>query len=192
MRGAVVAALAALAGACGHAEAQVTQVKLGLAAHNTPVWGDRRAEDEGGVNFSAQLNFQPIAALSFIGAPRPYLFASLNSDGNTNFGGGGLAWRVPLAGAWAIEPGLGYVVHDGATENPFASADPRAPAYSRENLLLGSQDLWQTSLALSRTLGEKWSAELYWEHLSHGQILGDGRNQGLDNVGLRVGYALGE
>ncbi len=29
-----------------------------------------------------------------------------------------------------------------------------------------------------------------YEHLSHGQILGDGRNQGLDNIGLRVSYSF--
>jgi lipid A 3-O-deacylase len=31
-----------------------------------------------------------------------------------------------------------------------------------------------------------------FEHLSHGQILGKGRNQGIDNVGVRVIYRLGE
>lgn len=30
--------------------------------------------------------------------------------------------------------------------------------------------------------------QLYWEHMSHGQILDEGRNQGLDYVGLRFLY----
>jgi lipid A 3-O-deacylase len=32
---------------------------------------------------------------------------------------------------------------------------------------------------------------LIYEHLSHGQILGNGRNQGLDTLGLRVAYRFG-
>ena len=30
--------------------------------------------------------------------------------------------------------------------------------------------------------------QFYWEHMSHGQILDSGRNQGLDYVGLRFSY----
>ena len=29
-----------------------------------------------------------------------------------------------------------------------------------------------------------------YEHLSHGQVLGNGRNQGIDNIGLRVSYTF--
>lgn len=188
MRTIFAAALAAVAGAGDQAHAAIDQLKIGVTAHNTPLFGERQAEDERGANVSAQVNFAAIEALSFLGAPRPYLNVSLNLDGNTNFGGGGLAWRIPVGSGWAVEPALGYVIHDGAKENPYASADPRAPAYSRETVLFGSQDLWQSSVAISRRVGESWSAEFYYEHLSHGQILGTGRNQGLDNFGLRLGY----
>jgi lipid A 3-O-deacylase len=30
-----------------------------------------------------------------------------------------------------------------------------------------------------------------FQHLSHGQILGDGRNQGVDQIGIRLGYQFG-
>jgi lipid A 3-O-deacylase len=35
-------------------------------------------------------------------------------------------------------------------------------------------------------MGENWGLQLQYDHLSHGQILGNGRNQGLDNIGVRV------
>jgi lipid A 3-O-deacylase len=41
-------------------------------------------------------------------------------------------------------------------------------------------------------LDSPWMVQGYYEHLSHGQILGEGRNQGLDEFGIRVGYRVGE
>lgn len=35
---------------------------------------------------------------------------------------------------------------------------------------------------------DRAAMQLYWEHMSHGQILDEGRNQGLDYVGLRFLY----
>jgi lipid A 3-O-deacylase len=54
--------------------------------------------------------------------------------------------------------------------------------------LLGSRDLFRTTFALEREFGDRVAAQLYWQHMSHGQILDRGRNQGLDYVGLRFSY----
>ena len=36
--------------------------------------------------------------------------------------------------------GVGYVVHDGELNNPFASGDPQAQVFSADHVLLGSRD----------------------------------------------------
>jgi lipid A 3-O-deacylase len=53
-------------------------------------------------------------------------------------------------------------------------------------VLLGSRDLFRTSLALTWDLSESFAVQGIYEHLSHGQILGSGRNQGLDEIGVRA------
>jgi len=60
--------------------------------------------------------------------------------------------------------------------------------FQDENLLLGSEDLFRTSLAINRELRDGWGVQFIFEHLSHGQVLGNGRNQGLDEVGVRFTY----
>jgi hypothetical protein len=40
-------------------------------------------------------------------------------------------------------------------------------------------------------LNDRWSAELSWVHISNGEIFHHGKNQGLDDTGVRVVYALG-
>ena len=63
-----------------------------------------------------------------------------------------------------------------------------AEMFEADNQLLGSRDLFRSSFALEREVGDHAGLQLYWEHMSHGQILDKGRNQGLDYVGLRFLY----
>lgn len=142
-----------------------------------------------GTNIEAEIVSSSPDLLNLIGSPRPYFMLSGNATGDgVNFAGVGVIWRWEFADGWAFEPGFGYVVHDGERDNPFADDTPEAAAFSRENQLLGSHDLFRTSLALEREFGSRYAMQLYWEHMSHGQILDQGRNQGLDYVGLRLLY----
>ena len=54
----------------------------------------------------------------------------------------------------------------------------------------GREDLFRTTLALTWDIGETWALQGIYEHLSHGQILGEGRNQGLDEIGMRAGVEV--
>jgi len=119
--------------------------------------------------------------LNGIGSPSPYLVASINTAGETSFAGGGLQWRRDLTDDWALEASFGYVLHSGYIEDA-----------TREHVSLGSRDLFHISLGVVRDLPGPWEATLLVEHLSHGQIIGRGRNQGLDQIGLRLGYRLNE
>lgn len=178
--------------ACGAAQAGVDEFRLGVMAHNIQVIDGKNADKEDGPAIEAQLNFESPGFLSWAGAPRPYLVASANLAGDTSFAGVGLEWRWRFAENWSLDPGFGYVIHDGEIDNPFPSGDPQAAIFAQDHVLLGSRDLFRTSIGVTRHLGGDWSAQLFYSHLSHGQILGDGRNQGMDQIGLRLGYAFGD
>ena len=173
------------------AQAQpVDEVRAGIAQHNICVLDCDNADKEDGPNITGEIVFNSPDFARILFSPRPFVTASYNTAGKTSYGGVGLMWNWDFAEGWSLEPSLGYVLHDGATESPFPQGDPRSDAFSEENVLLGSDDLFRTGLALNRAMGEDWGLQLQYDHLSHGQILGNGRNQGLDNLGVRVYWRL--
>lgn len=166
-------------------------VRVGVMQHNVCVSDCNNANKEDGPNISAELVFTSPDFLSAVLAPRPYVMGSLNTAGNTSYGAAGLIWNFSLTERLSFEPGVGYALHDGSIRSPFPQGDPRGDAFTSKHVLLGSHDLFRTSLAVNYEISDRWGVQALYEHLSHGQILGNGRNQGLDNVGLRVTYALG-
>lgn len=164
----------------------VEEVRVGIAQHNICVLDCDNADKEDGPNVTGEIVFKSPDFLSFAFSPRPYVTGSVNTAGNTSYGGVGLLWNFDFGENWSLEPGLGYVLHDGANSNPFIQGTPQSDRFGEENVLFGSEDLFRTSLALNRQMGENWGLQLQYDHLSHGQILGNGRNQGLDNIGVRV------
>ncbi|GGB73692.1 acyloxyacyl hydrolase [Henriciella pelagia] len=170
----------------------VEEARIGVMQHNICVIDCKNADKEDGPNIEGEIVFASPDILSIILAPRPYIVGSYNTAGDTNFGGVGLLWNWDFAQGWSLEPSLGYVIHDGANESPFPQGDPRSDAFARENVYFGSDDLFRTGLALNRDFGPNWGLQLQYEHLSHGQILGNGRNQGIDNLGVRAYWRFGE
>ena len=185
-----LAALAVIAIPGANAQA-IESVRLGVMNHNIQVTDGKNADKEGGVNLEGEVRFKSPSFLNSLGSPRPYLMASVNTDGNTSFAAGGLQWDIPLGDRWRIESGFGYAVHDGTVNNPYPSGSQAAVDYSADHVLLGSRDLFRSSLALTYDLGGSWALQGIYEHLSHGQILGSGRNQGLDEIGVRAVYRFG-
>ncbi|MEM6626083.1 MAG: acyloxyacyl hydrolase [Pseudomonadota bacterium] len=167
-------------------------VRLGVMAHNIEVTDGKNANKEDGVNINGEVRFAALDALSWIGSPHPYVMGSVNTDGETSYGGFGVEWDFEFAPGWRIEPGVGYVIHDGETKNPLPLGSAERTQFGEDNLLLGSEDLFRTSLALTRDINERWAVQVIFEHLSHGQILGNGRNQGLDELGIRAVYRFGD
>ena len=141
------------------AQAGVDEIHVGVMAHNICVTECKNANKEDGPNVEFQVSFDSPGFLDWAGSPQPYLMASANTQGDTSFGGFGLEWRWEFAEGWAIEPGFGYVIHDGATNNPFANGTPEAAAFAEDNVLLGSKDLFRTSVGLSRDLPGPWEAD---------------------------------
>lgn len=186
-----MAAFGAVLAAPAVAHAGVDEVHVGVMAHNICVTNCKNADKEDGPNVEFQVSFDSPGWLDWAGSPQPFVMASVNTAGQTSFGGAGLEWRWDFAESWALEPSVGYVIHDGETNNPYANGTSDAAAFDDEHVLLGSRDLFRTSLALTHDLPGPWEMQVIFEHLSHGQILGNGRNQGLDEVGLRFGYQFG-
>lgn len=176
----------------GLAQAQlVEELRVGVLQHNICVSDCKNANKEDGPTVEGELVFASPGVFRYILSPRPYAIASINTAGDTNYGGVGLVWNFDFAEKWSIEPSLGYVIHDGALESPFPQGSPESEAFANENVFLGSEDLFRTGFAINRDFGENWGGQLIYEHLSHGQILGEGRNQGLDSAGVRVYYKFG-
>lgn len=173
------------------AEAGVDELHVGVMQHNICVINCKNADKEDGPNIELQVSFDSPGFLSWAGSPQPYVMASINTAGDTSFGGFGLEWRWDFAEKWALEPGIGYVIHDGELENPYPDGSPEAAAFADEHVQYGSEDLFRTSLGLTYDFEGPFEGQLFYEHLSHGQILGDGRNQGVDQIGIRVGYQFG-
>ena len=163
----------------------VESARLGVMAHNIQVTDGKNANKEDGVNINGELRFHSPDFLRFIWSPHPYIMASVNSAGGTSYGGAGLEYDWKFTNNWHVEVGVGYVVHDGDLDAKGETATERFE-YGSTHLLLGSRDLFRTNLAITRDFGDDWAGQILFEHLSHGQILGDGRNQGLDELGLRV------
>ena len=163
-------------------------VRLGVMDHNIRVIDPKNADKESGVNINGQINFHSPKFLDFAFSPKPFIMGSVNTDGNTSYGGVGLEWDWEFVDGWHIEPSFGYVLHDGAIDLPYPSGDPRNQAFTDNNVLMGSKDVFRSSLALTLDFSEDWGAQVIYEHLSHGQILGSGRNQGLDELGVRFVY----
>lgn len=188
--GGVVLASASLATAPAHGE--VAALRVGVMDHNVCVYNCKNAGKEDGPNIDVQVDFDSPNFLSWAFSPEPYLIASVNVAGDTSFYGGGLTWTLPVTDHWSVEGGLGYVLHDGETELPFENGTPEAAAFTEEHVLLGSRDLFRTSLSVARELPGPWRVEAHFMHVSHGQILGTGRNQGIDQLGVRLRYSFGE
>jgi lipid A 3-O-deacylase len=179
----------ALSGMTAPAHAKIEEFRVGVVGNIRDDHGDIVEGKHEGANIELELISSSPDFLNLLGSPRPYLMGSVATDEDgVNFGGVGLLWRWEFADGWAFEPGFGYILHDGEIDNPYAMGSPEAIAFEEDNQLLGSRDLFRTSFALEREFGERAAMQLYWEHMSHGQILDEGRNQGLDYVGVRFSY----
>jgi len=194
MRGkaAGIAAFGAALMMAPQAHADIDEVHVGVMAHNICVINCKNADKEDGPNVEFQVSFDSPSFLDWAGSPQPYIMASANTAGDTSFIAAGLEWRWNFADNWALEPGFGIAVHDGETDNPFPNGSPESAAFSEEHVLLGSETLFRTSLGLTYDFAGPWEVQLFYEHLSHGQILATGRNQGLDEGGIRFGYQFGQ
>lgn len=152
---------------------------------------------EDGVDVHLGYRTDRIESLGWLGKPQVHAMVSINSEDTSNFVAAGFNWRIELGqpGGFYLRPGMGLAYTDGKAGLPPANEpgltdEERARRtelyYTRIDF--GSHVLFEPELALGYDLNDSWSAELSYTHLSNGQIFHQGKNQGLDDVGVRLVY----
>jgi hypothetical protein len=130
-----------------------------------------------GAAFEVLFRTPEIGALAWLGSPRPSLGGVLNLGGHESFVHAGLDWHVPLgATPFYLEGGLGVGTHNGYLDN--------APPGFHD---LGCRVLLHFKYAAGWNLNDHTTVTLQWQHMSN-MVFGCGANQGLNDLGLEVGW----
>ncbi len=167
----------ALLAALMPASAMAQEVYGGVYAHavETPFTFET---NEGGTDLQAGIRLDPIEGLADV---QPYVFGSVNLDGDTSFVGAGVSWKAELGPVY-LRPGVGLVVHDA----PSLRVDPE-DGYRTD---LGSRILFEPEVAIGVDLSERWSVEASWVHISNARLFNSEQNPGIDTMGLRLNYRM--
>lgn len=154
---------------------------------------------EGGADIHLGYRTNRIERLDWLGKPQVHAMVSINTNNTSNFAAVGFNWKVELGqpGGFYLRPGMGLAYTDGKAGLPPANAPNLTPEerdrrtwlyYNRIDF--GSKVLFEPELALGYQVNDKLSVELSYTHLSNGQIFHQGKNQGLDDAGVRLVYAF--
>lgn len=154
------------------AQGPVSEVRGGLYSHDVDFISFNREE---GVDLNAEVLFESPDILQVLWAPRPHVGASVNTAGDTSFYYGGFTWEWDFLEDYFVDANFGGALHDGS--NLTDDSDRKS---------MGSDVLFRLGAALGYRLDEHYNISLQFEHYSNA---GTGAaNEGLDNVGLRIGY----
>lgn len=202
MKTAMFAAAAAVALAFA-APAMAGEVFVGVYKHDVTFIGNAvglgAAGREDGVDFHLGYRTSKLESLTWLGKPQVHTMVSINSKNTSNFVAAGFDWKVDLGqpGGFYLRPGMGLAYTDGKAGLPPANAPGLTQAerdrrtwlyYNRIDF--GSKVLFEPELALGYQVNDRVSVELSYTHLSNGQIFHQGKNQGLDDAGVRLVYAF--
>jgi lipid A 3-O-deacylase len=159
------------------AAAQADELFGGVHVHDVKTPLDKSGI-ESGIDFSLGYRGSTIGHL-WSAQLQPYIFAAVNSAGNTNYGAIGMSAKFPLGRQLYFRPGLGIAVHTGSA----------GKFYRTDKIAFGSRVLFEPELALGTQIGKRVSVEASWVHMSHAQLFGR-ENPGIDNLGMRINLAL--
>ena len=202
------------------AAAQVAELRFGIAQFDEELFdldgSPPGRADETSVAITGEILFEEPKFLKWALSPQPYIGGSLNLEGETSFGGGGLLWRQTFGKKFYGDFALGGVAHTGTRAigvtdelvsllnqaDAFATIDDipmdlidelnveLADRAERENseIEFGSRLLFRLQWALGYNISEAWAGEVYLEHLSNGRgnILAEDVNEGVNNIGVRA------
>jgi lipid A 3-O-deacylase len=198
----LLAAAACAALGCA-APALAGEAFVGAYEHDVTFLGNAiglgAAGREDGVDIHIGYRTDRIQSLTWLGKPQVHAFVSINSENTSNFVATGFDWPIELGapGGFYLRPGFGLAYTDGKAGLPPANApglsqaeiDRRTTLYYTR-IDFGSKVLFEPELALGYRFNDRWASELSYTHLSNGQIFHQGKNQGLDDVGVRLVYAF--
>jgi opacity protein-like surface antigen len=119
--------------------------------------------------------------------PRFNIGGYVNLGGRTNIAYAGIMWTIPVFDRFFVEAFTGPAVHDGSL----------GPAPGRSGL--GCPVLFNSGANIGYRFTENFSVMATFSHLSNGRGVfgvdcgtnqGPGRNQGLNQYGVRAGYTF--
>lgn len=157
--------------------AQASEIFGGLHVHDVKTPLDDSGI-ESGTDISLGFRGATVGHL-WKGALQPYVFAAVNTAGNTNYGAVGISARYDLGGSWYFRPGLGIAVQTGSA----------GKFYRTDKIAFGSRVLFEPEIGIGAQLNKRLSVEASWVHMSHAQLAGK-ENPGIDNLGVRLNLAL--
>ena len=164
----------ALSADTARAEGFVSELKVGLLAHDVPdLWSGFQLETD-----APDINVEMIFAryVPFLGRRiHPALGASINTGGGTSHIYLDARWQIDTPSGLFFAVGLGAAVHDGET----GTTEPDMKA-------LGSRVLFHIPFEIGLRLNPHNSLSVYFEHISNGYTQDE--NEGLDRLGVRYGY----
>lgn len=158
-----------------------------------PIWHDPSAKENSFAVNGELLFASPVPARLTAGInplyrwvlePRPHLGFTANTEGKTSKGYFGLTWTAMLARD-VLRPGDGIrfdILFGGSINNGLH--DRGLP--DRKDL--GGNLLFHVGGEIGYQFDRNWSLSLFLDHDSNGGTAK--RNQGLNSLGLRLGYAL--
>jgi len=187
----ILAVLLTALGAASTASAQsiVSELRLGVLAHDVPILGEQR---EHGVDLNAELRFvSPVPdswlaniapPLRWVLDPRPNIGILANTSGYTSQAYFGLTWTAVLwQGVFMpqdhidVDIGFGPAFNNGHT-------------VSKTHASLGSNVLFHPSLELVYWFAPRTNVSVYFDHSSNAGLAT--YNTGLGNLGVRLGLAF--
>jgi hypothetical protein len=166
----------------------VMAAALPASAHAAELFGGVHVHDvktplddaglETGLDLSLGLRGSRIAHL-WSASLQPYVFAAVNTAGNTSYAAAGLDARFELGQGWYLRPGLGIAVHNGSAGKFFRT----------DKIAFGTRVLFEPEVGIGKEVSRHVSIEASWVHMSHGQLFGK-ENPGIDNLGVRLNLSI--
>ncbi len=116
------------------------------------------------------------------GSIRPALGGTIANGSGTSYGYADARFEISGPLRTFFGAGLGLAVHDGTLQPEQTASEHRRKA-------LGSRALFHVPLEIGAAPTPSIRISAYFEHVSNGW-LGTSVNEGMDNLGLRIGYAF--
>lgn len=167
----IIGMLIALSPACAE-DSLFSEVRGGVYVHDIDFWSFDR---EDGADANAEILFVSPDCLDVIWSPRPHVGVTVNTSGNTSHAYTGLTWEYDIFNDFFVDGSLGLSAHNGHLDTD-----------DRDRKSLGSRVLFRLGAALGYNLTEKVNVSIQYEHMSNAYLADE--NEGMDNVGLRLGY----
>lgn len=171
------------------AQAQISELKFGVSEFDEQTTGVNWSlgfANENSVGITADIIFDEPTFLKWALSPQPYVGGMLNLEGNTSYIGGGLLWRQSLGKKFYADLSIGAVIHDGTLNIEFEGNFQELINRLDNEIEFGSRVLFKPQISMGYRINDSWAGEVYYEHLSHGRLLSNRRNDGVDSIGAKI------